>query len=214
MRTFLERLGADTSGKSNCLVITKERHENTYLSARNIPFLNLRTLDNINARDILRAKKVVVSKSALGELKGLGSPPAAVLNVTAAVTYMLAPPKANLKKIDVGWKAAQKMMNNPTQFLESIVNFNANEIPDESLNNVAPLLAQAGWRMPLPPVVPISALAAQNLTPDAPAAGGGGWYPGRTLLEEIDAIPKSASGKILRRELRAPFWQGRDRQVN
>ena len=42
--------------------------------------------------------------------------------------------------------------------------------------------------MPLPPVVPISALAAQNLTPDAPAAGGGGWYPGRTLLEEIDAL--------------------------
>ena len=29
MRAFLERLGADTSGKQNCLVITKERHENT-----------------------------------------------------------------------------------------------------------------------------------------------------------------------------------------
>ena len=30
-----------------------------YLSARNIPYLNLKTLDNINARDILRAKKLV-----------------------------------------------------------------------------------------------------------------------------------------------------------
>jgi elongation factor 1 alpha-like protein len=59
---------------------------------------------------------------------------------------------------------------------------------EEIVAGVAPLLAQAGWRMPLPPVVPISALAAQNLTPDAPAAGGGGWYPGRTLLEEIDAL--------------------------
>jgi large subunit ribosomal protein L4 len=29
MRAFLERLGADTSGKQNCLMITKERHENT-----------------------------------------------------------------------------------------------------------------------------------------------------------------------------------------
>merc|ERR1719440_2604789 len=37
MRTFLERLNVDTSGKQNCLMITKERHENTYLSARNIP---------------------------------------------------------------------------------------------------------------------------------------------------------------------------------
>jgi ribosomal protein L4 len=35
------------------------------LSARNIPFLNLRTLDNLNARDILRAKKLVVSKGAM-----------------------------------------------------------------------------------------------------------------------------------------------------
>ena len=50
-------------------MIYQKSHENTYLSARNIPYLNLRTLDNINARDILRAKKVVVSKSALGELK-------------------------------------------------------------------------------------------------------------------------------------------------
>ena len=69
MQSFVERLGCDTSGKVNTLMITKERHENTYLSARNIPFLNLRTLDNINARDILRAKKVVVSKSAMGTIK-------------------------------------------------------------------------------------------------------------------------------------------------
>ena len=69
MQAFLTRLGADTSGKQNCLVLTKERHENTYLSARNIPFLNLRTLDNINARDILRAKKVVVSQGAMGVIK-------------------------------------------------------------------------------------------------------------------------------------------------
>ena len=69
MQAFISRLGADTSGTQNCLLLTKERHENTYLSARNIPFLNLRTLDNINARDILRAKKVVVSQGAMGVIK-------------------------------------------------------------------------------------------------------------------------------------------------
>jgi len=69
MRQFLERLSVDTSGKQNCLMITKERHENTYLSARNIPSLNLMSLDNLNCRDILRAKKVVVSESAMGVLK-------------------------------------------------------------------------------------------------------------------------------------------------
>ena len=69
MRTFLERLNVDTSGKQNCLMITKERHENTYLSARNIPYLNLMSLDNLNCRDILRAKKVVISQSAMAVLK-------------------------------------------------------------------------------------------------------------------------------------------------
>jgi fatty-acyl-CoA synthase len=33
-------------------------------------------------------------------------------------------------------------------------------------------------------------------------------------IDIIPAMPRNASGKILRRELRAPYWQGQERQVS
>ncbi len=33
-------------------------------------------------------------------------------------------------------------------------------------------------------------------------------------VDVIETMPRNASGKILRRELRAPYWEGRERQIN
>ena len=33
-------------------------------------------------------------------------------------------------------------------------------------------------------------------------------------VDVIAALPRNASGKILRKDLRAPYWEGRERQVN
>ena len=44
------------------------------------------------------------------------------------------------------------------------------------------------------------------------------WLGGYKVPKAIDLqgepLPKSGPGKVLKRELRAPFWEGRDRQVN
>jgi long-chain acyl-CoA synthetase len=39
-------------------------------------------------------------------------------------------------------------------------------------------------------------------------------YKCPTSVETIDVLPRNPSGKILKRELRAPYWQGRDRSIN
>merc|ERR1719502_1473384 len=68
MKVFLDRLNVDTANREGTLMIIKSRHENTYLSARNIPYRNLMSLDNLNARDIVKAKKVFLAASALQTL--------------------------------------------------------------------------------------------------------------------------------------------------
>jgi long-chain acyl-CoA synthetase len=39
-------------------------------------------------------------------------------------------------------------------------------------------------------------------------------YKCPTSVETVDALPRNPSGKILKRELRAPYWAGRQRDIN
>jgi hypothetical protein len=78
-----------------------------------------------------------LTKGAIQELKSLGKPPVECMDVCAACAFLL---KGQRKKLD--WKGAQKMMNNPGQFLEEIMAFDAKNIPDDSLKNCQPLIDQ------------------------------------------------------------------------
>ena len=39
-------------------------------------------------------------------------------------------------------------------------------------------------------------------------------YKCPTSVDDVDALPRNPSGKILKRELRAPYWTGRERSIN
>jgi long-chain acyl-CoA synthetase len=56
-----------------------------------------------------------------------------------------------------------------------------------------------------------------TLTPDALigfARGRLAHYKCPTSITFLDALPRNATGKVLRRELREPHWTGRARQIN
>merc|ERR1719191_1912039 len=78
-----------------------------------------------------------LNKGMISDLKALGKPPAECAEVCAAVAFLL---KGKKKKTD--WKYAQKMMGNPAAFLDELVAFDANNIPDVALDNCKPLLEQ------------------------------------------------------------------------
>lgn len=74
----------------------------------------------------------------LTELKSFGSPVAAVTNVTAAVMVLTAPGGKVPK--DRSWKAAKVMMAKVDAFLDSLINFNKENIPESCLKSIQPYL--------------------------------------------------------------------------
>uniref|UniRef100_A0A4X2LFE0 Dynein axonemal heavy chain 17 n=1 Tax=Vombatus ursinus TaxID=29139 RepID=A0A4X2LFE0_VOMUR len=79
-----------------------------------------------------------LNKTNLTELKSFGSPPLAVSNVTAAVMVLMAPGGKVPK--DRSWKAAKVTMARVDGFLDSLVNFNKEDIHENCLKAIRPYL--------------------------------------------------------------------------
>merc|ERR1712226_614966 len=76
-----------------------------------------------------------LSKNSISELKGFGKPPPECAVVLSACAFLLTDVS---KSID--WKGAQKMMTNPTAFIDACKAFNAKVIPARTLAKVEELL--------------------------------------------------------------------------
>ncbi|NXD84162.1 DYH17 protein, partial [Halcyon senegalensis] len=77
-----------------------------------------------------------LNKNNLTELKSFGSPPQAVVNVTAAVMVLTAP-GGNIPK-DRSWKAAKAMMGKVDTFLDALKKFDKEHIPKACLKAFQP----------------------------------------------------------------------------
>ncbi|NXJ83957.1 DYH17 protein, partial [Trogon melanurus] len=77
-----------------------------------------------------------LNKNNLTELKSFGSPPQAVVNVTAAVMVLTAP-KGIIPK-DKSWKAAKVMMGKVDTFLDALKKFDKEHIPEACLKAFQP----------------------------------------------------------------------------
>ena len=78
-----------------------------------------------------------LSKNMLTELKNLANPPAGVDMVTAAVLILLEREYKNHK-----WDRAKKMMANVDQFKGRLVAFRGEDITDDEINKLEPLMSQ------------------------------------------------------------------------
>lgn len=76
-------------------------------------------------------RPVLPSQNNLTELKSFGSPPQAVVNVTAAVMILTAP-HGKIPK-DRSWKAAKIMMGKVDTFLDALKKFDKEHIPEACL---------------------------------------------------------------------------------
>ncbi|KAJ3051836.1 hypothetical protein HK097_007152 [Rhizophlyctis rosea] len=79
-----------------------------------------------------------LNKANLTELKSFGSPSDEVKNVAAAVMVLLSPAGKIAK--DRSWKAAKNMMAKVDGFLESLINFNKENIDASNLEAIQPYL--------------------------------------------------------------------------
>ncbi|XP_006898632.1 PREDICTED: LOW QUALITY PROTEIN: dynein heavy chain 9, axonemal [Elephantulus edwardii] len=79
-----------------------------------------------------------LNKTNLTELKSFGSPPSAVSNVSAAVMVLMAPGGKVPK--DRSWKAAKVTMAKVDSFLDSLINFDKENIHENCLKAIRPYL--------------------------------------------------------------------------
>uniref|UniRef100_A0A4W3HQF7 Dynein heavy chain 9, axonemal n=1 Tax=Callorhinchus milii TaxID=7868 RepID=A0A4W3HQF7_CALMI len=139
---LIQVVGVETEKVSKEKAIADEEEEKVALIAKEVT-----QKQRDCEEDLAKAEPALVAaqdalntlnKNNLTELKSFGSPPSAVSNVTAAVLVLMAP-GGKIPK-DRSWKAAKVMMAKVDGFLDSLITFKKENIPDACLRAIQPYL--------------------------------------------------------------------------
>lgn len=86
-------------------------------------------------------QKMNADKHSLGELRGMSKPPLDIEDLMAAVIMILKSPSA-----DLTWqKGAKRQMANLERFIDEMMVFDKNQLPESTLNLVEPYLKKASF---------------------------------------------------------------------
>ncbi|XP_078011950.1 dynein axonemal heavy chain 17 isoform X1 [Phascolarctos cinereus] len=147
-KTFLEliKLYQNLLAKKRKELIAKiDRLENGLMKLQSTASQNVTEKQKACETDLAKAEPALLAaqaaldtlnKNNLTELKSFGSPPDAVVNVTAAVMILTAP-GGKIPK-DKSWKAAKIMMGKVDTFLDALKKFDKEHIPEACLKAFKP----------------------------------------------------------------------------
>ncbi|XP_030631015.1 dynein heavy chain 17, axonemal-like [Chanos chanos] len=137
---LIEVVGVETEKVSKEKTIANDEELKVQVIAKNVGEKQKSCEEDLAKAEpaLLAAQEALntLNKNNLTELKSFGSPPEAVVNVTAAVMILLAP-GGKIPK-DKSWKAAKNTMAKVDAFLDSLINYNKENIPDTCMKAFEP----------------------------------------------------------------------------
>ncbi|CAG9135931.1 unnamed protein product [Plutella xylostella] len=142
---LIERVGVETAKVQSEKALADEEEEKVAVIAEEVS-----KKQHDCEEDLIKAEPALVAaqdalntlnKANLTELKSFGSPPGAVTNVTAAVMVLLAP-GGKIPK-DRSWKSAKMMMAKVDVFLETLINYDKENIHPDVIKAIQPYLKDA-----------------------------------------------------------------------
>uniref|UniRef100_A0A674F0T2 Dynein axonemal heavy chain 17 n=1 Tax=Salmo trutta TaxID=8032 RepID=A0A674F0T2_SALTR len=137
---LIEVVGVETEKVSKEKVIANDEELKVQVIAKNVGEKQRSCEEDLAKAEpaLLAAQEALntLNKNNLTELKSFGSPPEAVVNVMGAVMILMAPGGKVPK--DKSWKAAKNTMAKVDAFLDALINYNKENIPDTCIKAFQP----------------------------------------------------------------------------